>query len=423
MFKKSIIITAAIALCASALTFTLPTWNWASKNVDAISFPKNFEWGATSFDYDSLENGWKSYEADIQKIKELGLTSFCFSIDWSLIEPKNGQFDLAVLERYAAICDALHSISENFTITIILKDYKYPSWFLALGGLEKEENIFYLKRYCMKAFALLHDKVDRWATFFSPDSYALIAYYNGSVAPFKRNMQLAATVMKNTFEAHVQIYKALKGMPGGKESSIGITKNIHQLEPWFPWDNIACKIANTLSRDSFYSFFNKGTFAIRIPLPKIFTWVEHTNSDAPYSFDFIGINYHSHGYIKNFKHYGGDKNDIQTELKDFPFYPEGLYYAIKEMSREITAQRTCPIYITQNGIATLSDDLRTLHTQRTQFAIAQARAEGCDVRGYYYQSFVDDNAWGGGKHFGLLTKNRMLKPGAQHYISIVNKNK
>lgn len=428
MFKKIVVAALSVAtLCAYVTNNATVYWNWRVINTKNVYFPKNFEWGSTMLTHDKSPSSynalWDFYKEDIQKIKELGLNSHLLSLDWSVIEPVEGQFNMQALERYVEICQEL--VRNGITVTIVLKDYNDPAWFIAQGGLEKESNITYLQRYCSKVFELLHDHATHWITLWSPDSYAMLGYYNGSIAPFKKNMQTAATVLKNSFEAHVRIYNTLKSLPYGQKAQIGITKHIHQLEPWYIWDNIACGIANHINRDAFYSFFGTGTLSIKISLPKIGARVTHRNSLAPRSLDFVGLNYHSHGYIKNFQRYGNPK-EIQTDIKEFSLYPEGLYLAIQEMSDNVTKKLNIPIYITQNGVATTNDELRNLHEQRYLYALSQALQQGYDVRGYYHYTLMDDNAWSG-KKFGLLavdhTGKKQLKAGAGYYIDIVNRFK
>ena len=110
-------------------------------------------------------------------------------------------------------------------------------------------------------------------------------------------MQYVATVFKNELEAHVRVYHAIK--KADKKSACWYRKTIHRLEPWYPWDKLACKLADKLTDEPFYSFFTTGAFNIQMSVPgKLHASVHHNNKLAPQSVDFVGINYHKHGFIR-----------------------------------------------------------------------------------------------------------------------------
>jgi beta-glucosidase len=105
----------------------------------------------------------------------------------------------------------------------------------------------------------------------------------------------------------------------------------------------------------------------------------------------------------------------------YPIYAEGFYHAIKT-----AAQLGVPIYITENGIADAKDDRRDLFIRRYLFALAQARKEGCDVRGYFYWSLMDNFEWAEGfdMKFGLYqvdfqNQKRELREGAQSFVRVI----
>src|SRR3972149_7677951 len=50
---------------------------------------------------------WNRYKEDIQLMKALSLNAYRFSVEWSKIEPKQGQFDEAVLDHYEQVVDEL----------------------------------------------------------------------------------------------------------------------------------------------------------------------------------------------------------------------------------------------------------------------------------------------------------------------------
>jgi beta-glucosidase len=437
----------------------LPTtyWKWHNINMYDVQFPASFEWGLTTLAYEvegyaktSTWHAWENhtnnynnnaftktrsgnptahaqnYKEDIRLMKEMGITTYCFSLDWSKIEPEQGCFDETVLQYYTDLCDEL--IKNNISITIILKDYCDPLWWGYIGGFEYEKNIYLFERYCLTMYKRLSTKVNRWITFWAPENYAVLGYLIGTMPPGVRSLHRAATVLKNELEAHVRVYQGIKNAPHGKTSSIGIIKHIHLLEPWHLWDRPSCYIANMLTNNSFYNFFTTGTFTIKVPLPgKAGAWVKHVNAYAPKALDFIGINYHSHGYIKNINKHVGNPKEIATDISGMTIYPEGLYDAIKNVSDNLAHKLNIPMIITQNGIATRDENIRDLFIKRHVYALHKAKADGYNVEGYYYYSFLDGFSWGSyDTQFGLFsvdraTMKRSLKTGARYYCDIIKK--
>lgn len=49
-----------------------------------------------------------------------------------------------------------------------------------------------------------------------------VGYIEGRFPPGGRNMQLASEVLKNLCEAHVQVYRMIKALPGGNNARVGI---------------------------------------------------------------------------------------------------------------------------------------------------------------------------------------------------------
>lgn len=437
----------------------LPTtyWKWHNINVTNIQFPQSFEWGVTTLTHEvegnaktstwyAWENHLKNdgkpftttrsgngaehathYKADIQLMKEMGLTTYCFSIDWSRIEPEQGRFNEAALQHCIDVCDEL--IKNNIAVTVVLKDYCDPLWWGYVGGFEHEKNIYLFERYCLKMYETLGTRVNRWITFWAPENYAMLGYLAGAIPPGVSNLHRAATVLKNEFEAHVRVYKAIKAAPHGNTTHIGIIKHVHLLEPWHLWDRASCYVANRLTNTSFYDFFTTGTFTIKLPIPgKAGAWVKHTNAFAPKSLDFVGINYHSHGYMKNIVNHVSNPSEIRTDVAGISVYPEGLYGAIKEVSDNMAKKLNIPIIITQNGIATRDESIRDLFIKRHLYAVHKAKTDGYDVQGYYYYSLLDGFSWGSyDTQFGLfsvdrVTMNRTQKTGSNYYIETLKKH-
>src|SRR5258708_16166868 len=77
-----------------------------------------------------------------------------------------------------------------------------------------------------------------------------------------------------------------------------------------------------------------------------------------------------------------------TDLKGYTIYAESLYGAIKDVSDRMARKLNIPIYITQNGVATTDDSIRTLHAQQLLYAVSQAIKHGYNVARYYYYSLM-----------------------------------
>src|SRR5262249_24124571 len=85
------------------------------------------------------------------------------------------------------------------------------------------------------------------------------------------------------------------------------------------------------------------------------------------------------------------------------YFPEGL---LRNLVRRPGLGK--PIYVTENGVATLDDDARTKHLHAHLAEVAHAIHDGADVRGYFYWSLMDNFEWAEGycRHFGLVEVDR-----------------
>jgi beta-glucosidase len=433
-------------------------WNWNKIDTTDIRFPKEFLWGVataahqveghcdnnnwSAWEQACDENGkprvkngqkaglacdhWNRYPEDIARMQELGVKAYRFSVEWSKIEPKEGEFDLAVMRHYREVCEAL--LAAGIKPVVTLHHFTNPLWLERRGAFEREENIAFFVRFCKFVFQALHDKAQLWCTINEPEVYATQGYFLGVFPPGKKDPQLTGVVLKNLLEAHVQVYQALKRLPNGDKAQIGLVKNIFQFDPYRRWhlfDWLVSRQFNKLFTDAIIRFFKTGHFDFSLPgLAK----VEHFNAAAPRTLDFIGLNYYSHIPVKfqwnskEFFAFAPRADELMTDMP-YPICAEGFYRAIKTV-----AKLGVPIYITENGIADAKDDRRDLFIRRYLFALSEAIKDGCDVRGYFYWSLLDNFEWTEGydMKFGLYevnfaTQERKLREGARYFVGVVKR--
>jgi beta-glucosidase len=102
-------------------------------------------------------------------------------------------------------------------------------------------------------------------------------------------------------------------------------------------------------------------------------------------------------------------------------HPDGLHHGLTR-----AAATGLPLYVTENGIATGDDTERIEYLHTHLAALAHARAEGIDVRGYLHWSAFDNFEWAEGYRptFGLIAIDhdndfrRIPKPSAHAFARI-----
>ena len=356
---------------------------------------------------------WNRYKEDIQLMKELGVNAFRFSVEWSKVEPKPGEYNEAALAHYEDVCKEL--VANGIKPVITLYHYTEPIWFSKMDSFEKRENCKYFVNFCAKVFEHLHPYTYLWLTFCSPET-AVQGWLRGSRPPQKHDMPLMVQVLHNVLETHVDIYRTFKGMEGGNQSRIGIHKTVFQLDPWNianPLDHLACYMGDQLINESVYHFFKTGEFKVHIPFKVNYKKENEYIKNGGKAMDYMGLSYYCHNYMSNFKTFREPDANIEphTAHPQYSIYGEGLYRAIQELSDRIAKPLGIPIYVTENGIGLEEKDenveptqgnKRTLQGQRYLYALARAIQDGYDVRGYIHWSLMDNYEWGTfEKRFGL----------------------
>jgi beta-glucosidase len=147
--------------------------------------------------------------------------------------------------------------------------------------------------------------------------------------------------------------------------------------------------------------------------------------------DYFGINYYEAVFFK-FK-FGipysmdlklpGEKRVTQMV---WGVFPRCLYENIMRVKQEYKG----PIYVTENGLATLDDSERQFFILEHLIEVNRAIKNGADVKGYFYWSSMDNWEWAEGfePRFGLLginydTQEREIRESAEMFSEIAKLNK
>ncbi|OXA40455.1 myrosinase 1 [Folsomia candida] len=148
-------------------------------------------------------------EEDVQLLKNMGATTYRFSLSWARILP-NGTVDninAKGIEYYDKLINLL--IKNGIEPVVTLYHWDLPQHLQDLtGGWPSEEMIPYFVQYAELAFSKFGDRVKTWTTFNEAWVVCLIGYGEGVFAPGIKEIsetpyKCAHTILK----AHAQTYR------------------------------------------------------------------------------------------------------------------------------------------------------------------------------------------------------------------------
>lgn len=336
---------------------------------------------------------WNRYAEDFDIAKDLGLSAYRFSIEWSRIEPEPGQFDAAALRHYGEMLAALRQRGIEPFVT--LWHWTLPVWLREKGGLLAPDFPELFARYSERVVTDIGADVHFWITLNEPDVYAGHAYLRGLWPPQKQGLWNNYRALSALVRAHRLAYHAIKTtLP---TAAVGIAKH----NVWF--EAAGGKLVNRILKKIADALWNH----------RLLKQIADTQ-------DFIGLNHYNHHRIDGW--FNKNENKIQTDF-GWEYYPESLYHTLIELK-----PYGKPIYVTENGIADATDALRQKFIPAALSAMERAIADGANVRGYFYWSLLDNFEWDKGYwlKFGLVavdrdTQVRTVRESARQYAALIQK--
>ena len=412
---------------------------WNDIKLENLNFPADFIWGVATASHQiegNNNNNWTQFEEQEHKtpsgdacdhwnlwredhnlLTELGVDSYRFSIEWSRIEPNEGEWNEEAIEVYSKMIDSL--IAKGIEPMITLHHFSHPVWFEEKGGFYKTENLPYFKAYCARIFPYFSDRVAKWCTVNEPDVFSIMGYHMGMFPPGKRSPIKAIRVMKNVMIAHGEVYHELKRQ--NPSCYIGLAKNVTIFDPYRRWN-----LLHWLTTFALNYIWN-GAIISALKRGRMFgSSVKIVKSSA----DFIGLNYYTHVLTSPFLPQTTEidlpsrEHEIVTEF-GYPMYAEGLVRATKWLGK-----LNLPIEITENGVADGEDSLRPNHLKRHLWMIAELIEQGVEIKSYYHWSLMDNFEWAEGytMRFGLYhveyeNQTRTLRESGRIYQQIIKQSK
>jgi beta-glucosidase len=339
---------------------------------------------------------------DLDLLCQLGLGAYRFSVAWPRVQPLgHGAFNPAGLDFYERLVDGL--LARGIQPHATLYHWDLPQALQDQGGWGQRATASRFADYAVHVGRRLGDRLSTLATHNEPWCTAWMGHATGQFAPGLRDEALAVQASHHLLLSHGAALQGLRA--AGLRCPLGIVLNqspataaTGRAED----QHIAGREYARMVR-WYMDPLLRGRYPAQaeLPLPRAEPG-DMALIQTP--LDFLGINYYTRIWASS----QGlpapcalGRTDMGWEV-----YPDGL----RELLQGIhAAYKLPPLFIMENGMANapaegLNDTSRIDYLHRHLEALAQARAAGVDVRGYFAWSLLDNFEWDSGyaKRFGLV---------------------
>ncbi len=441
----------------------------------AVSFPPDFLWGAATSAYQiegavgedgRVESIWDRFahtpgavrggdtgdvacdhyhrwESDLDLMASIGLRAYRFSIAWPrILGGGAGAVNREGVAFYRRLVQGL--LDRGITPVATLYHWDLPLFLQEAGGWGSRETPERFAEYASVAASELGDLVPMWVTVNEPWVAAFFGHGTGVHAPGIKDWPAAFAAFHQMLRAHGLAARAVR-TAAGPTAKVGISLDLYPVDAATDspedlaaarrmdlWRNRWC--LDPLLRREYPGELMHEIAARWGPVE----WLRPGDlDDVAVPVDFLGINYYQRSHVRA----GGPDSVLGIEAvpatppltaAGWEVTPERLTEVLLRVRRDYG---DLPIFITENGAAYddvvapgggIEDSARIDFLHGHVQAIASAREQGADVRGYFVWSLLDNFEWSEGysKRFGLVhvdfeTQRRTPKSSAGWYRGLI----
>lgn len=389
---------------------------------------RNGDTGAVACDH------YHRMPADVALMQSLGVDAYRFSIAWPRVQPTGaGALNPAGLAFYDRLVDRL--LAAGIQPHATLYHWDLPQALQDGGGWLARDTAAHFAEYAVHVGRRLDDRLATLATHNEPWCSMVLGHASGQFAPGLRDPAAAVTAGHHLLLSHGLALQALRG--AGVRCPLGIVLN--QSSATAATASAADRLLAEQQYAALVRWFLDPVLLRRYPsVPGVAVPQAPLLRDGDLALigvpiDFLGINYYSRIWASAAK--TPPPNALGVTDMGWEIYPDGL----RELLTGLRAGYALPpIYITENGCAcadrlengAVDDTARIDYLRRHLEALAQARAAGVDVRGYFAWSLMDNFEWDSGyaKRFGLVhvdyaTQVRTPKASAHWYRDLIARSR
>jgi len=319
-------------------------------------------------------DSWLRWDEDVALVADLGLGTYRFSVEWSRIEPEDGEWSGAAVAHYRRLCEAL--LAHGIEPTVTFHHFTTPRWLADRGGWEDPGTADRFAAFAGRLAGELAGAMRRACTLNEPNIVGTMGWLLGMFPPGKQDRDLRLRVHDVMVDAHRKAVDAIRAAAPGVP--VGLTLSMTERVA-LPGGEEKVARQNRSMEDMFL--------------------------DATEGDDYIGVQTYSRMRIGP-DGMAGPEPGVPVLDMGYEYWPQALEATLRR-TWAYTGGRT-PLWVTENGIGTADDSLRIRYVHDALSGVLRALADGVDVRGYTYWSLLDNFEWAFGyrPQFGLVAVDR-----------------
>lgn len=358
-------------------------------------------------------DGFTRWREDVGLAAGMGLNAYRFSVEWARVEPTPGVYDAAALDHYEAIVD--ECLARGLAPVVTYNHFTAPHWFAMRGSWLAAHSADRFASYCEVVTRRFGDRISHAVTLNEPNLPRLLSWLH--LPGFVRDLE-RATLAAASEAAGVPSYRLANVMLPEEMDAFGDAMTaghragrdaIRSVRSDLPVGmSLAIVDDVVVGDDASVRDRKRGEVYAR--------WLELARED-----DFLGVqNYERIAYDGAGEVEPGP--DVPRNAMGSAVEPESLAGAV----RYAHAMAGVPILVTEHGMSTPDDTLRSGFLEPSLVGLAAAVADGVPVSGYCHWTLMDNYEWvfGYSQRLGLHavdrdTLERTPKPSAREYARLV----
>ncbi len=341
------------------------------------------------------------FAEDFALYSQLGLTHHRLSLEWARLEPEEGVYDRAAIDRYRTMLTA--ALEAGVTPWVCLHHFTLPKWFADAGGFLVERNRReHWERHVEFVAQTFGDLVRGWQPVNETNYFALIDARNRGAQSGQFDWAQVAVVAEAIQLATAEAAVRLKQTGAPVSSIFGLSCEVALDEE--PVTKTKVEQLRAMNWDAGIGLFRDGVLrtAGREPVER---------PDLAGSFDLLGFSYYAT--------IGVAAGEMVPYPQGAPISPlgygiaaEGLGLVLDRLAAELPGT---PLLVAEYGIGTDDDAVRAQYIEDGLAEVQKSLARGVDIRGFFHWTGVDNYEWRHGYDvaFGIVDRQRKVRPSAK----------